>query len=127
MAAINSLSGIYNPKARPFPFRTSLQPDGAAGRRKTQGVIQQDQQNLSQAGGICKNLPGARFHDKGDVSVCGKLLHLAGVPVSFALHEFISILGLGFTLFHALILMGDRYIGYSKRAFAGACSVPKQL
>lgn len=36
-----------------------------------------------------------------------------GVPVSFALHEFSSILGLGFTLFHALILMGDRYVGYT--------------
>lgn len=36
-----------------------------------------------------------------------------GVPVSFALHEFISILGLGFALFHALILLGDHYIGYT--------------
>lgn len=36
-----------------------------------------------------------------------------GVPVSFALHEFISIVGLGFALFHALILLGDRYIGYT--------------
>ena len=36
-----------------------------------------------------------------------------GVPVSFAMHEFISILGLGFAVFHALILLGDRYIGYS--------------
>jgi predicted ferric reductase len=36
-----------------------------------------------------------------------------GVPVSFALHEFISLLGLGFSLFHALILLGDRYIGYT--------------
>jgi len=36
-----------------------------------------------------------------------------GVPVSFTLHEFISILGLGFALFHALILLGDRYIGYT--------------
>lgn len=36
-----------------------------------------------------------------------------GVPVSFALHEFISILGLGFAMFHALILLGDRYIGYT--------------
>ena len=36
-----------------------------------------------------------------------------GVPVSFALHEFTSILGLGFALFHALILLGDRYIGYT--------------
>lgn len=36
-----------------------------------------------------------------------------GVPVSFALHEFLSILGLGFALFHALVLMGDSYIGYT--------------
>jgi predicted ferric reductase len=36
-----------------------------------------------------------------------------GVPISFALHEFISLLGLGFALFHALILLGDRYIGYT--------------
>lgn len=36
-----------------------------------------------------------------------------GVPISFALHEFISILGLGFALFHALILLGDHYIGYT--------------
>lgn len=36
-----------------------------------------------------------------------------GVPVSFALHEFTSILGLGFALFHTLVLLGDRYIGYT--------------
>jgi predicted ferric reductase len=36
-----------------------------------------------------------------------------GVPVSFALHEFTSILGLGFAIFHALILLGDQYIGYT--------------
>ena len=36
-----------------------------------------------------------------------------GVAASFALHEFLSILGLGFALFHALILLGDRYIGYT--------------
>jgi len=36
-----------------------------------------------------------------------------GVPASFALHEFISILGLVFTLFHALILLGDHYINYT--------------
>lgn len=35
-----------------------------------------------------------------------------GVPVSFAIHEFISLLGLGFALFHVLILLGDRYIQY---------------
>jgi predicted ferric reductase len=36
-----------------------------------------------------------------------------GVPVSFVLHEFISLLGLGFALFHAFVLLGDHYIGYT--------------
>jgi predicted ferric reductase len=36
-----------------------------------------------------------------------------GAPVSFALHEFISLLGLGFALFHAFVLLGDHYIGYT--------------
>jgi predicted ferric reductase len=35
-----------------------------------------------------------------------------GAPVAFALHEFVSLLGLAFALFHALILLGDRYINY---------------
>jgi predicted ferric reductase len=35
-----------------------------------------------------------------------------GAPVAFALHEFVSLLGLVFVLFHALILLGDRYINY---------------
>jgi predicted ferric reductase len=35
-----------------------------------------------------------------------------GAPVAFALHEFASLLGLAFGLFHALILLGDRYINY---------------
>ncbi|MGE5249164.1 MAG: hypothetical protein ACM3QS_03025 [Bacteroidota bacterium] len=35
-----------------------------------------------------------------------------GAPVAFALHEFVSLLGLGFGLFHALILLGDHYINY---------------
>jgi predicted ferric reductase len=36
-----------------------------------------------------------------------------GVPVSFSLHEFLSLLGVGFSLFHVLVLMGDRYINYN--------------
>src|SRR5512146_764778 len=36
-----------------------------------------------------------------------------GAPVAFALHEFVSLLGLAFGLFHALILLGDRYINYT--------------
>jgi predicted ferric reductase len=36
-----------------------------------------------------------------------------GGPTAFAIHEFTSLLGLGFALFHGLILMGDHYIGYT--------------
>lgn len=36
-----------------------------------------------------------------------------GVPASFAIHEYVSLLGLGFALFHAVILIGDKYIHYS--------------
>jgi predicted ferric reductase len=36
-----------------------------------------------------------------------------GGPVAFDLHQHFSLLGLAFALFHALILTGDRYIGYS--------------
>ena len=36
-----------------------------------------------------------------------------GIPAAFDLHQFTSLLGLAFTLFHALILLGDKYIGYS--------------
>lgn len=35
-----------------------------------------------------------------------------GSPAAFALHEFASLLGLAFAIFHALILLGDRYINY---------------
>lgn len=36
-----------------------------------------------------------------------------GGPVAFDLHEHVSILGLAFGLFHALVLLGDRYASYS--------------
>ncbi len=35
-----------------------------------------------------------------------------GAPAAFALHEFVSLLGLAFAMFHALILLGDHYINY---------------
>jgi predicted ferric reductase len=35
-----------------------------------------------------------------------------GAPAAFALHEYVSLLGLAFALFHALILLGDHYINY---------------
>jgi predicted ferric reductase len=36
-----------------------------------------------------------------------------GGPAAMALHEYSSLLGLGFAMFHALILMGDQYIKYN--------------
>jgi predicted ferric reductase len=36
-----------------------------------------------------------------------------GLPSTIELHEYTSILGLAFGLFHGLILMGDRYIGFN--------------
>jgi predicted ferric reductase len=35
-----------------------------------------------------------------------------GAPAAFAVHEYVSLLGLAFAIFHALILIGDRYINY---------------
>lgn len=35
-----------------------------------------------------------------------------GVSAAFAIHEFVSLLGIGFTLFHALVLLGDKFINY---------------
>lgn len=36
-----------------------------------------------------------------------------GAPAAFAVHEYVSLLGLAFALFHALILLGDRYINFT--------------
>ena len=36
-----------------------------------------------------------------------------GVAATFAIHEYVSLLGLGFAMFHAIILMGDKYINYT--------------
>jgi predicted ferric reductase len=36
-----------------------------------------------------------------------------GGPTAFDLHQFMSLLGLGFAVAHGLILLGDQYIGYS--------------
>ncbi len=35
-----------------------------------------------------------------------------GSPAAFAIHEYVSLLGMAFAIFHALILMGDHYINY---------------
>jgi predicted ferric reductase len=39
-----------------------------------------------------------------------------GGPAAFDLHQHTSLLGIGFGLFHALILLGDRYSNYSLAA-----------
>ncbi len=36
-----------------------------------------------------------------------------GGPTAFELHEYVSLLGLGFGLFHALVLIGDQFTNYS--------------
>src|SRR5512136_2001587 len=36
-----------------------------------------------------------------------------GSPTAFDLHQFASLLGLALALFHALILVGDKYIDYN--------------
>ena len=36
-----------------------------------------------------------------------------GAPAAFAIHEYVSLLGLAFAIFHALILLGDHYINFT--------------
>ena len=36
-----------------------------------------------------------------------------GAPATFAIHEYVSLLGLGFAAFHALVLLGDHYINFT--------------
>lgn len=48
--------------------------------------------------------------------ISNKLARLwPGGPVAFDIHQYTSLLGLAFALFHALILMGDAYIAYTLR------------
>lgn len=36
-----------------------------------------------------------------------------GAPAAFALHEYVSLLGLAFAAFHAIIILGDHYINFT--------------
>lgn len=36
-----------------------------------------------------------------------------GAPAAFAIHEYVSLLGLAFAVFHALIILGDHYINFT--------------
>lgn len=48
------------------------------------------------------------------VGISNKMARLwPGAPAAFALHEYLSLLGLGFATFHGLILLGDHYSNYS--------------
>jgi predicted ferric reductase len=47
------------------------------------------------------------------VGITNKMAHLwPGAPTAFAIHEYVSLLGLVFAAFHALILLGDQYSKY---------------
>jgi hypothetical protein len=48
------------------------------------------------------------------LGITNKIVRLwPGVPTAFALHEYVSLLGLGFAIYHALILMGDHFVDFS--------------
>ena len=48
------------------------------------------------------------------VSMTNKLAEVwPGIASTFEIHQFTSLLGLGFALFHGLILMGDHYMNFS--------------
>jgi len=36
-----------------------------------------------------------------------------GAPAAFALHEYVSLLGLAFAVFHAIVILGDEYINFT--------------
>jgi predicted ferric reductase len=46
--------------------------------------------------------------------ITNKISHIwPGAPTAFAIHEYVSLLGLAFAMFHAIVLAGDRYINYN--------------
>jgi predicted ferric reductase len=48
------------------------------------------------------------------LGITNKLAHIwPGGPTAFAVHEYTSVLGLAFVLFHALFLLGDHYTNFS--------------
>ena len=36
-----------------------------------------------------------------------------GAPAAFAIHEYVSLLGLAFAVFHAIVILGDHYINFT--------------
>jgi len=48
------------------------------------------------------------------IGISNKMARLwPGAPAAFAIHEYVSLLGMAFALFHALVLLGDRYINFT--------------
>lgn len=48
------------------------------------------------------------------LTITNKMARLwPGAPTAFAVHEFVSLLGLAFAIFHGLVLMGDRFINFT--------------
>ncbi len=48
------------------------------------------------------------------VSITNRLARFwPGAPTAFDLHQYVSLLGIGFALVHVLTLLGDTYIGYN--------------
>ncbi len=48
------------------------------------------------------------------IGISNKMARLwPGAPAAFSIHEYTSLLGLAFALFHGLILLGDRYINFT--------------
>ena len=48
------------------------------------------------------------------LAITNKMARLwPGAPAAFAIHEYVNLLGLAFAIFHTLVLLGDRYIGFT--------------
>jgi predicted ferric reductase len=48
------------------------------------------------------------------IGITNKMARLwPGAAAAFAIHEYVSLLGLAFALFHALLLLGDHYINFT--------------
>jgi len=48
------------------------------------------------------------------LSITNKMARLwPGAPTAFALHEYTSLLGLAFALFHGVVLLGDKYMNFT--------------
>ena len=48
------------------------------------------------------------------LTITNKMARLwPGAPTAFAIHEYVSLLGIAFAMFHGLILLGDHYINFT--------------